>query len=1549
MKKKRVMAMFLALSMTFSSCSLPALASEQGVPEAILSQKEEEGQDNPDVDVEETQETETVNTGEILEEPAEKETMEAEEESVQKENADVADNPVMDENIETEQDEADKPVLEAVTENVQPFMMTFVDEVKMAVTYDANEASGYQYTVENGVLTAITTRNGSAVDGNVVLAEDQGITSIGSGAFKGNTEITYVKLPAGVVNIENDAFSGCISLKGATIPNGVRNIGEDAFKDCIALTQLALPKTLESIGARAFCGDSKLFMVYMKDASYSNLTYIGSSAFSGCGALELFCSDTMFTLPAALETIGDSAFEECVSIKSLTMPDTLSSLGRGAFYKCVSLKEISLSAKLSVISENSFEGCRSLITVKFANGNRTIENNAFKGCYVLNRVDFPFTMSEVGSYAFLNCSGLKAVKIPNGNMSIGENAFPNSENLYLIGFPGSTAELYASKCKVSFSAIDDMEQVQHFICDIRLSGTGSGNIKVFCIDKETGDRVDPNEQNEGQGVEAGEMIYVAVYPSSGSRLVGDSLKCNGNKLTKDSNGEYAFKMPSGGAVVTAEFAKIQEQTAIDGLADDVAVELSNGSQLKIGQYTRMFLLDSSTKDGTPIAVSKISFKSNKPEIATVSASGMIKALKEGDVKITATVRGGDGKTITKEVVISVRTVNVELIKLKASSYDPKFVTISAEGEALLAMIDQTAVKSDKTFRIEAAAYDLEDDNISTKLKWTTSDSKVAKLSAATSEANAPYNTVTIPRNASGEATITVTAINKDQTVRTQKFIVSVRDYTPRLAQSEITVNPYQTQGAELEIIGAYGKAVEAKTVKLLYADGKLESSDFLLDIIETDADNFAKFYVRPAFPSLEDGKYPVMVSINEGEYKVPLTIMVKRSVPNPTVSFDKKQQKMNLFYANDGVEIKPVVGKLGTAKISEYSLEPLSNSADDRLFTENFQINESGVITQKSTEGILYNSKKKPAVTGYLVLRYEGYQDTIQKKIKITIPTTTVTPSYQLNKSTDTYNISSDKQIITLQLLDKKTKKMIPLDETYTVTALASSTLQTEDPRINSYGEIELVIGKNSAGGRVDLRVTSSTWAKGQAFTFAYTLKATEKEPVISLTTSSVSLNKSYPEQVLEFGLKSNQYGTKIDEKQIFTANSTTKTAEQYQKLEVTYEEGRGTVKILDPTISNGTYKFSCYVRKAESAVTWNKVTLSVKVAQSRPSVSIKGSAALNLLAVNDEKSYTETAEFAISAKNLQTGYALDSVKTIETISCTTKKAEGAQDCFEWKIEDGKLKVGLKEEISAKSYTFSMIPVFKQEDGSNIVEAGKISFSVKVYKGTISATVSAKGKINLLDRVSTAYTDKNSIIYTPKLKNLKDTVVEARIYDAAERMPQYQDPESSLFRAEVKGGKIYVVPRDGAAVENNKTYSVRIWVKLQNYAFEENGGGLWCTGIQEIKTAQIMPSVETDRTNVKLYLSNKGISARFQVKSKVGSIGKISKVVFDEKDKKSLESFEIMNVSQEDGSLQITLKLKNTVSYTCNSINKIKMYVVYEGQGINTSGTPITVNVTISK
>lgn len=1587
MKKKRVLALLLALSLAVSTNSMTVLATESGVSDIAVTIENNSGEaDKVDSSVNEQEEEESA----AEDEPDVLDGEEAAGENVDSEAGGDSDRtedrddefdekvnpPVDDENVQnpdeigdtdgsdetagseqdadTEGSAAEDPEAneeETATETGEstvPRMMSFTDEVGILVTYNAAEQ--YQYVIdENGTLTAITKADGTEVDGNVVIDENKGITRIAEGAFTNNTKITYVKMPSGVTVIGENAFKGCTSLKGMTIPKGVSAIETGAFESCSSLTQFALPATVTSVGNRAFYGDTRLFMVYMKNIDTAELTSIGDYAFYGCTALAEFCSDTEFVFPDSLNVIGGHAFQGNSSIKTIVFPDNVTGMGEYAFASCGSLTDVIIPKNLDTVPQHAFDGCRSLVSVEFGSGNttKTIESYAFKGCYNLSSVEFSFYISRIASFAFTDdCTKLIRVQIRNGTCAIEDDAFPDRDTLYLIGYEHSTAETYTLTRSIRFINLDSVSNQEYYTYKTETTGTGSGTLTVSTT-ASIDNLIDPNDENNKKGVPAGTKLYVITKAASGSRLVSGSLKCNGIAI-KSENGWYTFEMPRGGALITAEFEITGGNTSIEGT--DVTWELSNGDALKVGQSTRLFLLDT---DNNIIPSAKIKYSSEKPTIAKISDTGVITALKEGSTVITVKVTGGTGE-ITKKINIEVVKTDVASLRITASSYDERIFTMSEKevGDQIvkIASIDQiSASQNDVTLELKAQAYDDDNDGMSVALKWTTSDAKVAKLASASTAEASSFNQITIPKGTSGEATITATATNADKKTITQKFIIQVKDYHPRLSSTSVTLNPNKEDGAVVQVISAYEQVISDDTFKLLDDDG-VATPYFTWEYDRANSSGGVCRYVINAKSANPDEKtYSLKVSVNNRILDQTLKITVKSSIPNPKVAFDKKQQKINLFYSNDGTEVVPVITNLGNERVERYTLEPLTTtSEEDALFLENFVIDEeTGVITQQSDSMIL-NEKGKPVTTGYLVLHFEGYKEDVVKKYKITIPTQTTKPSYKLDRTSDVYNMAAAEKTVTLSLLDKKTKEQIDLSEgNWSVIKLAnnnsSPSVRNEDITINGDGQIEMIVRQNPTKGKVVLSVRNEEWASGQALEYTYNIKTTSANPTIKLQKTSVSLNSNYMEQSEEFSLVSNQSDTVLADEQTFRANSTAKNAAEYDKLEVSYSGGIGTVSILESDIKPGTYKFICDNVMSEEGMPYNKVTLSVKVANSQPAMTVKGTASLNLVAVTDGV-YAETAELKLNVK-LPAGYQVEPTETTGSITCTSKGMSEVVDKFNWEVQNDTLLISLLSPVNAQKYSFTMTPIYSSESGGNLVTGKPVKFTVKVYKAEISVKMTQKGTLNLLDREG-EYTLKNSIVFTPTYKNLKDTVEEVRIFDAAGVDPELGDDESEYFSAEVLNGKVYVAPKSDAELENKKAYPIKMWVKLVNYGGYE---GMWIPGILNIKTAQTLPKVTTNRTDVNLYLSNKEYEAAFVVTPKEGSVGKLAEVVFGEKDTKSQDSFDVTCIPQDDGSLIVHIKLKNTVSYAGNTTTKVTMYVVYEGQAVETVGPTIAMNVKINK
>ena len=86
-----------------------------------------------------------------------------------------------------------------------------------------------------------------------VVIED-GVTSIGDGAFAFCGDLTTITIPYSVTAIGYDAFWACDSLTSITIPDSVTAIGYDAFENCRSLTSITIPGSVETIGEGAFSG-----------------------------------------------------------------------------------------------------------------------------------------------------------------------------------------------------------------------------------------------------------------------------------------------------------------------------------------------------------------------------------------------------------------------------------------------------------------------------------------------------------------------------------------------------------------------------------------------------------------------------------------------------------------------------------------------------------------------------------------------------------------------------------------------------------------------------------------------------------------------------------------------------------------------------------------------------------------------------------------------------------------------------------------------------------------------------------------------------------------------------------------------------------------------------------------------------------------------------------------------------------------------------------------------------------------------------------------------
>ena len=134
-------------------------------------------------------------------------------------------------------------------------------------------------------------------------------------------------------------------------------------------------------------------------------------------------------------SIGERAFYNCPSLKSIEIPNSITRVGEWAFYKCSSLTNIEIPNSVTNIDRYAFDSCSSLTSIIVPNSITSISEGVFSSCFSLTSAEIPNSVTNIGSHAF-SYSGLISIKIPNSVTSIGEGAF-NCCHMRTITIPNS--------------------------------------------------------------------------------------------------------------------------------------------------------------------------------------------------------------------------------------------------------------------------------------------------------------------------------------------------------------------------------------------------------------------------------------------------------------------------------------------------------------------------------------------------------------------------------------------------------------------------------------------------------------------------------------------------------------------------------------------------------------------------------------------------------------------------------------------------------------------------------------------------------------------------------------------------------------------------------------------------------------------------------------------------------------------------------------------------------------------------------------------------------
>ncbi len=520
-----------------------------------------------------------------------------------------------------------------------------------------------------------------------IVMED-GVTSIGSGAFSDCKRLTNVTIPGSVQVIGNEAFQGCASLSEIIIPDGVTDIGWRAFYECEALNRVAIPASLQNVGGYAFnycniqekhISDLESWLnindqdgiggdLFLNDVLLTEITIpdgiqkIRGYAFYGCKSLE------EVTFPTEVSSIESYAFEDCEKLRSITISENMSSIGYSAFYGCSNLKEKhipSTDAWLKIDTEGKIRGDlyindEILTEITISDGVEGIREAAFYGCGSLEKVIISSGVSWIGNYAFSACHSLKSITIPETVTEIGYSAFESDsdldewgplKDLTICGTRGSYAEEYADEKSIPF-------------IDSNAKSIIGGTITI------------PTQTYTGK----------ALTPAVSVTVEGIALTAGTDYTVSYTNNKNA-----GTAVVTVTGINDYTGSITENFTIAKAAQSLKASNISL-TYPNSGKITSSGNRGA------LSYTSLNTAVATVNSSGVVTAKGPGTAKIRISAAATENyKAATKEVIVTVaksaQSITVKSsAALVAAGKNVKVSTFGAKGKVTFKSGD-TAVAS----------------------------------------------------------------------------------------------------------------------------------------------------------------------------------------------------------------------------------------------------------------------------------------------------------------------------------------------------------------------------------------------------------------------------------------------------------------------------------------------------------------------------------------------------------------------------------------------------------------------------------------------------------------------------------------------------------------------------------------------------------------------------------------------------------------------------------------------------------------------------------------
>lgn len=432
------------------------------------------------------------------------------------------------------------------------------------------------------------------------------------------------------------------------------------------------------------------------------ITHIGDNSLSCFSLLE------SVSISSTVKSIGYRAFERNIKLKSLTLPANVKTIGERAFMDCTSLTAVTTKGLQGPIPANAFSGCSKLATVNLNEGITSIDKYGFIGCSALSSVTLPASVKKVEPDAFdaeveIKCLDPKMVKYgQNGYrylQTVKYDVYQNYDYAYkileLVNQERKAQGLDALKLDPALmdAAMERAGELVLLFSHTRPNSSRCGTISPFL-----------NGENAAQGHTTPAAAMESWMNSSGHRqnILTKSWKTLGVGCIKY-DGRYHWIQcfgteHSGRSQSTQANKTVTQATAfsVDKFSyenvllqmEDILIKpeirissstLNKGTSKTAYVFLKEYSYDFDEYfDIIKVKNNGITWSSSNTDVATVSASGVVKGLQPGKTTITAkmshytlkktiTVSCGDDHSYVQSLLTRATTSASGSIKYKCSA------------------------------------------------------------------------------------------------------------------------------------------------------------------------------------------------------------------------------------------------------------------------------------------------------------------------------------------------------------------------------------------------------------------------------------------------------------------------------------------------------------------------------------------------------------------------------------------------------------------------------------------------------------------------------------------------------------------------------------------------------------------------------------------------------------------------------------------------------------------------------------------------------------------